>query len=175
MTPLRVGPGEVFHRFHGPQWASLPLSGAGAARNGGRFNRPGVEALDLAREVDTALAEYLQGASITPPGTLVAYRLDVPDIVDFSDGYDAALWPPVWEGAGCDWKYIARIERGDSPSWRIADMLLAAGHRGLLYPSYRRPGGTNLVLFTASLDASCRVEPYDPHGQLLRDRSSWPP
>ena len=175
MTPVRVGPGQVFHRFHSPSWASLPLSGAGAARNGGRFNRPGVEALYLAREVDTALAEYTQGASITPPGTLVAYSVDVSGVVDFSASYDPALWPPLWAEAGCDWKYIARIERRDPPSWLLGDELAAAGYRGLLYPSYRRFGGMDLVLFIALLDASCRVEPYDPHGQLPRDRSSWSP
>jgi RES domain-containing protein len=60
-----------------PEWAALPLSGAGAAVNGGRFNRPGVEALYLSVDPVTALAEYRQGASITPPGTSVAYQVDV--------------------------------------------------------------------------------------------------
>ncbi|WP_245470224.1 hypothetical protein [Mesorhizobium sp. M7A.F.Ca.MR.362.00.0.0] len=35
-------PGDVT-----PKWAFLPTSGAGAAIDGGRFNRPGVEALYL--------------------------------------------------------------------------------------------------------------------------------
>ncbi|TIO05675.1 MAG: RES domain-containing protein, partial [Mesorhizobium sp.] len=30
-----------------PKWAFLPTSGAGAAMDGGRFNRPGIEALYL--------------------------------------------------------------------------------------------------------------------------------
>ena len=35
------------YRVHTPKWASMPLSGAGAATHGGRVNRPGVEALYL--------------------------------------------------------------------------------------------------------------------------------
>ena len=87
MTPIRIGPGAIFHRFHSPDWAHLPSSGAGAAVNGGRFNRPGIEALYLSIEPDTALAEYRQGATISPPGTLVAYSVDVRGVIDFARGY----------------------------------------------------------------------------------------
>lgn len=138
MTPIRLGPDRTCYRFHSPQWASLPLSGAGAAINGGRFNRPGVEALYLSCEPETALAEYQQGASISPPGTLVAYRLDVGDIIDFSQGFEPDRWPPVWQEVGCDWKYIARVERHEPPTWAIGDDLIRAGRRGLLFPSTRR-------------------------------------
>ena len=54
MKVIRLGPDEVFYRFLTPKWSHLPSSGAGAAQNGGRFNRPGVEAVYLAREVETA-------------------------------------------------------------------------------------------------------------------------
>ena len=69
MKIVRLGPDEVFHRFLTPKWAFVPLSGVGAAIDGGRFNRPGVEALYLSRTPQTALEEYRQGASITPPAT----------------------------------------------------------------------------------------------------------
>lgn len=68
MRLVRLGPDEVFHRYLTPKWAHVPTSGAGAAIDGGRFNRPGVEALYLARAPQTALEEYRQGASITPTG-----------------------------------------------------------------------------------------------------------
>ena len=48
---------QVAYRMHVPRWASLPLSGEGAAKHGGRANRPGVAALYLALEAPTALAE----------------------------------------------------------------------------------------------------------------------
>jgi hypothetical protein len=60
---VRLGRDEIFHRYHTPKWASRPTSGAGAAAEGGRFNRPGVEALYLSRAPQTALEEYKQGAT----------------------------------------------------------------------------------------------------------------
>ncbi len=46
------------YRMHTPKWAAVPTSGAGAAVHGGRANRPGVAALYLALDVDTAVKEY---------------------------------------------------------------------------------------------------------------------
>lgn len=174
MISARLGPASVFYRFLTPKWAFLPTSGAGAAQNGGRFNRPGVDALYLSVEVETALAEYRQGSSLPPPGTLAAYRVEAEDVVDFSSGFDPALWPAVWAVWDADWKYIARIERKTPPTWRLADGLVRDGRRGLLYPSTRRAGGTNLVLFSANLTATDRVEVHDPDQRLPRDQSSWP-
>jgi hypothetical protein len=47
--------------------------------------------------------------------------------VDFSAGYVSDAWPEAWAEAGCDWKYLARIERQDPPSWRIGDALIRDG------------------------------------------------
>lgn len=41
MKIIRLGPDEVFYRYLTPRWAFVPTSGAGAALDGGRFNRPG--------------------------------------------------------------------------------------------------------------------------------------
>jgi len=37
------------YRAHTPRWSFAPLSGAGAAVQGGRFNRKGIEALYLTK------------------------------------------------------------------------------------------------------------------------------
>lgn len=54
------GKDEACYRVISPAYAGTPLSGMGAARQGGRFNRPGQEALYLALDEATALAEYKQ-------------------------------------------------------------------------------------------------------------------
>lgn len=92
MKVTRVGPDEIFHRYLTPKWAFLPTSGAGAALDGGRFNRPGVEALYLTRSAQTALEEYKQGASITPPATLAAYKITLAEVADLSQGFDPNVW-----------------------------------------------------------------------------------
>ena len=56
-----------------PAYAGTPLSGMGAARRGGRFNRPGQEALYLALDEATALAEYKQDNPWLPPGTICTF------------------------------------------------------------------------------------------------------
>jgi RES domain-containing protein len=170
---VRLGPDEVFHRYLTPKWAFIPLSGAGAAMDGGRFNRPGVEALYLSRAPQTALDEYRQGASITPPATLAAYLVTLDDVVDLSAGFDPALWPPGWAQWDCNWRKINRIEGKTPPSWLLSDALVTAGHPGLLFPSLQHAGGTNLVVFKANLPDAKGVSVHDPDGRLPLDQSSW--
>ena len=174
MKLIGLGPDEVFHRFLTPKWAFVPASGAGAAAEGGRFNRPGVEALYLARTPETALEEYKQGASIVPPATLAAYTVTAEQVVDFSEGFDPGAWAPQWAEWGGLWKRIARINRKVPPSWKLADAVITAGYRGILFPSTRAPGGTNLVLYPANLSGRDSVEVHDPDGRLPTGQSSWP-
>jgi RES domain-containing protein len=74
------------YRNHVPRWAVAPTSGAGAGKHGGRVNRPGVEALYLALETETAIREYQQVSTLLPPGTLTSYQLTVAPVVDFTGG-----------------------------------------------------------------------------------------
>lgn len=173
MKLVRLGPDEIFHRFLAPKWASSPTSGAGAAQDGGRFNRPGGPALYLSRGAQTALEEYRQGATITPPGTLAAYLVNLAGVADLSGGYDPAEWPADWANWNCPWRQIARIEGKTPSSWTLAEGLAADGVPGLLFPSLRHPGGVNLVVFAAGL-SSQSVTVHDPDQLLPRDRASWP-
>jgi RES domain-containing protein len=171
---VTLGPDEIFYRFLTPKWSHLPTSGAGAADGGGRFNRPGIEALYLARSPQTALEECKQGASLPVPVTLAAYRLSTANVVDFSAGYDPAVWDATWKNWNCEWKYIARIEKRIPPSWALADAVISAGHAGIVFPSTRHIGGTNLVLYAANFaSAGDTPEVHDPEGALPKDQSSW--
>ncbi|MDN5925493.1 MAG: RES domain-containing protein [Hyphomicrobiales bacterium] len=174
MNITRVGPDGIFHRYLTPKWSFLPTSGAGAAIDGGRFNRPGVEALYLSRAPQTALEEYRQGASITPPATLAAYKVTLTEVVDLSEGFDPDRWVSDWKDWGCAWRQIARIDRKIPPSWKLADLVITAGLRGILFPSLRHAGGTNLVIFPANLLDGDTVEVHDPDNRLPHDQSSWP-
>lgn len=111
MKVTHIGSDEIFHRYLTPKWAFLPTSGAGAAIDGGRFNRPGIEALYLSRSAQTALEEYRQGASITPPATLTAYKITLAEVADLSQGFDPAVWDKAWKDWDCAWRQIARIEK----------------------------------------------------------------
>lgn len=101
--------------------------------DGGRFNRPGVEALYLSRSAQTALDEYRQGASITPPATLAAYKITLAEVADLSQGFDPNVWDDAWKEWDCAWRQIARIDRKIPPSWTLADMVIMTGLHGILF------------------------------------------
>ncbi|WP_020654092.1 RES family NAD+ phosphorylase [Massilia niastensis] len=159
------------YRVHTPRWAHAPLSGAGAARAGGRANRPGIQALYLSLELETALAEYRQLSPLMPPGLMVSYTLNLGPLVDLRDGVDAD-WDPLWHDFYCDWRALHFDKDVEPPSWVLGDIAMAAGAKGILFPSVLVPG-VNLVLYTELLDADDRLDVYDPDGGLPRNQRSW--
>jgi RES domain-containing protein len=164
---------DRFWRVLTPRWAHLPLSGEGAARNGGRWNPQAIPALYMSAELTTAVAEYEQDIGIRP-GTFCAYDVLMDGILDITQ-------PMVQQALGIDpaelsapWKTILLIEHLEPPGWRIARTLIAQGASGALVPSVLPAGGTNLVLWRWN-DAPARtVIALDPQTDLPRDQSSWP-
>ncbi|MBB4844276.1 RES domain-containing protein [Paucibacter oligotrophus] len=55
----------------------------------------------------------------------------------------------------------------------LGDMVLAQGHKGILFPSQVHAGGSNVVVYVDRLKDGASVEANDPNGDLPRDRSSW--
>jgi RES domain-containing protein len=163
-------PAAGFHgrcwRVLAPRWAQAPLSGAGAARRGGRYNEPGTEALYMSLDLMTAVAEYEQDLGIRP-GTFCAYEVEVADgIVDLTDaavrrnlGLDEA-------DLFCPWKEIAFVRRVRPPTWDVAARLIGEGRAGAQVPSTRQPGGLNLVLWRWNDAPGRRVRVLDPQGDL---------
>ncbi|MFY4698858.1 RES family NAD+ phosphorylase [Burkholderia glumae] len=178
LTPLQD---ITAYRMHVPKWAVAPTSGAGAARAGGRANRVGTPALYLALEVATAVAEYQQLSPLLPPGTLVSYRVTATPVVDFTGGFRADLWPPLWESFFCDWRrdwFNARIE---PPSWVLGDEAIAAGAKGSCFGRRRPPAartwccsstswGRAIAWTSTTQPAPCRV--IRLHGTAPRGEAS---
>jgi RES domain-containing protein len=163
----------VAYRMHTPKWAVTPTSGAGAAAYGGRANRPGVAALYLSLESETAVREYQQVSMLLPPGTLVSYHVTATPIVDFRHGYHPAQWSPLWEEFFCDWRELWFNQRVEPPSWVLADEAIAAGAKGILFPTRVPSAGTNLVLYTELLGAADAIVVHDPAGALPKNQDSW--
>lgn len=159
------------YRVHDPKWSFAPVSGAGAARCGGRANRPGINALYLSLELETALAEYRQLDALMAPALMVSYEVKVEPVVDFRRGYSKE-WEPLWQDFYCDWRRMVFHERIEPPSWVIGDRVQAAGAKGILFASVTT-GGTNLVLYNDTLGPADIVQVYDPKHALPRDQLSW--
>ena len=84
--------GTTLFRALTPLWASRPTSGAGAAFQGGRFNREGVEALYLSLDELTALREYQQTSPFRPPCTMCSYTVALRDLVDLRQLHRGEAW-----------------------------------------------------------------------------------
>ena len=166
-------PPTTLFRMLSPKWAFQPLSGAGAAKQGGRFNRPGQSALYLSFSPQTAIAEYQQFLDILPPGTLVAYKVQLASVVDFRGDYRAGAWAPNWQDWNCNWRELAFRRRADPPSWKLCDEIKDGPGQGLAFPSSADPGGFNLVVYLDRLGDVDRLEVHDPEGLLPKTQASW--
>jgi len=161
-----------------PKWASEPVSGAGAAAHGGRWNRPGVEALYVSEpfagplDVTTAWKEFQQdlGPRI---GTLAPYEIDFACAVDLTDPASLRALGIAAADLQCLWKDM--VSRGlEPPTWRICDRLIAEDVHGVRVPSAANPGGVNFVMWRLDNSPGCRVTVVDPDSALPVDRASWP-
>jgi RES domain-containing protein len=168
--PARSYRGQCW-RILAPKWAFQPLSGAGSAVYGGRWNSKGVSALYMSEDFDTAFAEYEQDLLVRP-GTFCLYRVALEQIADLCD-------PIVQKAAGvteellfCPWKEILLVQKSKPPTWNLAQKLINLGFIGVRVPSARRKEGVNLVLWRWG-EAGCEIEAFDPKGELPRDQHSW--
>ncbi|MER9159187.1 RES domain-containing protein [Mesorhizobium sp. M0778] len=127
MKVTRVGPDEIFHRYLTPKWG-FPAHQRCRRGDGRRSFQPARhQALYLSRSAQTALEEYKQGASITPPATLAAYKITLAEVVDLSQGFDPDIWDGSWKEWDCAWRQVARIDKKIPPSWKLADLVITAG------------------------------------------------
>lgn len=164
-----------------PRWAHDPLSGAGAAVRGGRYNRPGIEALYLAYDIDVAVNEYEQDIG-TRPGIFCYYDVDLDPVVDLTidDQVIGLGFAPA--DRFCLWKNFVSLA-ATPPTWLLADAALAAGCVGAIvpsavpanYPPARSFAGINVVIWRWNTGgAGTLVRALDPTNKLPVNQSSWP-
>jgi RES domain-containing protein len=166
--------GSVVYRGHDPRWAVAPTSGAGAAKAGGRFNRPGIEALYLSLDAMTALLEYQQTSALLPPCTICSYVVVLSGLVDLRKLHTGAPWDGLWQDWPEDWRHLAFDLKVEPPSWVLSDMVRGARSPGIIFPSMVNSGGVNLVLFPDLFGPGEQVDVQDDQGKLPVNQSSWP-
>ena len=162
--------GECF-RAHDPNWAWSPLSGAGAALKGRRFNWPGLEALYLSLSFNTVFREVSGGfAHRLTPYVLCSYDVDCEDIADLRTDAGRAEHGMALDDLACAWG-DALVAGREPTSWNVVRRLMAEGHAGILVPSFAN-GATaddqNLVLWRWGPELPHKVTVYDPTGKLRK-------
>lgn len=173
---LRVRYAGTVYRAHNPEWAWSPLSGEGARRHGGRFNRPGVAALYTSLSPLTAVLEASPLGRPMQPLTLCAYAVDAAPVFDARDPTICAVNGVSAAEVACP-SWNREMLQGKVPaSQRLADRLHAAGYVAMLVPSFVRGAGDgdhNLVFWQWGEDLPSRVRVIDDHRRLPNNRASW--
>jgi RES domain-containing protein len=170
-APVRNITGR-FWRMLAPRWSYEPLSGAGAAARGGRWNAPGQPALYLSAEHATAVAEYTQ--ALVRPGTLTPYDVSAEAVLDLTDAAVRAVLSLDEALLRLAWRRIRDVEHGRPKTWDFALAAAKSGIGGLLVPSTQAVG-VNLVLWRWNVAEGARITVVDPADDLPRNPSSWPP
>lgn len=165
------------YRAHDPAWSFTPLSGAGAAITGGRFNRKGEPTLYLSLDVMTSFGECTQGfTKRLQPLTMCEYNVDCEGVADLRDDAARTAHGVSRDELGCAWLSF-QLAGKKAPSWLVIDRLRAFGSSGMLVPSFV-PGATdanaNLVLWRWGPNLPHKVDVYDPSGRLPANQLSWP-
>jgi RES domain-containing protein len=154
-----------------PKWTHAPLSGAGAARHGGRYNAAGTAALYLSEDLLAAIVEYEQELGIRP-GTFCAYHVDVSDVVDLLAETSRAALGVAMGDLLAPWQEIAF--RGEQPpTWALALRLQKVGvpERECSRPCCRMPRASYYGAGTTV--RTRRVIAHDPLSDLPLNQSAW--
>lgn len=159
--------GPLFRALH-PAYARDPLSGEGARRYGGRFNRKGRAALYLACDFDTLRYEIARGGAFQP-SVVVEFDAAVSALADARDpavlarfGMDAGvLADPAWR--------LKMLQGDPVPTQDFAEALTEAGFAGLAVPSFAKGAGSarvNIVLWAWRDDPRVQLTLVDDEGRL---------
>ena len=159
----------LVYRAHNPQWSWTPLSGEGAHRHGGRFNRRGLPALYTSLTPLVAIREAQPLGRPMQPLTLCACEVDAEPVFDGMDEerrralsvLDSHLHCPAWEAD--------MLAGGIPASQALADRLIAAGHVGMRVRSFAAGASAddlNLVMWRWGPERPARVVPIDDEGRL---------
>lgn len=167
--------GRVY-RAHNPRWSFSPASGAGAAKHGGRFNRPGVAALYTSSRYELAITEAHHGLPFKlQPLTIVGYEVDHADILDLSSTVVRRAAGIHFDELAAPWELMA-FEGRQPPGWVLADRLIEQGVGGIIVPSFAAHApayGYNIVFWDWRPEPPRQVCVIDDENRLPADGSSW--
>ena len=140
----------VVYRAHDPRWAWSPLSGEGARRYGGRFNKLGIRTLYTSFSVSGAVREVSPMGRRMQPLVLCAYDVDVAPVFDALDGADKEALGIVDADLDCPAWRLEALSGRTPASHALADRLICSGFAGMRVRSYAAGAGAgdvNLVLW----------------------------
>jgi RES domain-containing protein len=129
-----------------------------------------LSALYLALDADTALAEYWQ-TDPPRPLVLIPNLLTAARVLDIRKGVPATFGAH-WSDWQCDWK-VAREEfdngvtSANCASWACGDDAMSRRLSAIVFPSTKRAGGSNVVIFPDNVVAgTVHLDVLDPDNEI---------
>jgi RES domain-containing protein len=161
----------LLYRALNPQWSFAPLSGAGAAYAGGRWNAKGTPALYLAFDAITALLEYNQSVQFHPV-TLAEYHVTGARLADLTQTEFLDAQGIASTIHQLEWRSFTLAGK-EPEQWTLAKRFQSRWYDGVIYRSMRNPIGTAVCLWNWNAIVGPCVEVFDSDRRLPRDQSSW--
>lgn len=159
------------YRAHNPQWAWTPLSGEGARRHGGRFNRQGRPALYCSQSIVTAIKEAQPIGRPLQPLVLCSYEVDATPVFDATDRTAMSELGADLSDLECT-TWAADMLAGRIPaSQAFAERLIAADYVGMRVRSFAvgaDEADVNLVMWQWGDEYPTRVTLIDDESRLRR-------
>lgn len=164
-VPLRHRSG-VAVRFSKYKYVRTMLDGQGATMSGGRYNPLGLRAVYLAWDAMTALAEMQLAVNVAVlPHLLVSVPVDARGTLDLISSRVRDRLVVTRAELLEDWSVADTLAGIDNLTQAIGRQAHALGSIDAIeFPSARRRGGVNLVVFPDRLSAP--LKPHDPGREL---------
>ena len=150
------------------------MSGEGARRHGGRFNRRGVPALYTSLATLTVIREAEPLGRPMQPLTLWVYEVAAEPVFDATDEWERRSLGVSDSDLACS-TWEADMLAGVLPaSQALADRLIAAGYTGMQVRSFAAGAGDgdlNLVMWRWGEDPPARIVLIDDEGRIRGHRA----
>ena len=157
-------------------WAFDPLSGNGARKYGGRFNRPETSALYTSLDLTTAWMEAQQSFPFkAQPMTIVAYEVDCANIADLNNSNTLKFLGLSSVELACAWEDL-KTQKQDPPTWELVDRLQGLGVTGIQCRSFApecTDQNQNLVLWKWAETPPYSIRIIDDFERLPKSKKSW--
>lgn len=161
---------SILYRATSLEYYKYGLSSVGSRKASGRFNEYDISAIYLSFDVATAIAEYYQGSPPTP-AVILPVEVEGTGLVDLRGRI--GRWPTHWRDWRCDWELgrdlmLAGKTNLPPNSWKCGKDTRDRNLPGIIFPSTKHSGGTNIVIFPEHLIVgTLYYKICDPKGEII--------
>lgn len=157
-----------FYRFMKIEHLKDPLSGLGSLEHGGRYNFKGsFEAVYLAPDPETAVAEGSRDKYLIPPSALISIEVNLQKVIDLEDRKIINALGINEQELYNSWRKLQDVDDKEAYT-QILGRIIYESERleAIRYPSVVKKGKYNLAIFIGRLKKDSELKVYDPDKKI---------